>query len=494
MRILLVSPPFPGTFWSFQSALRLVGKRAALPPLGLITVAALLPESWSLSLVDMNISRLRTSDLDWADMVFVGAMTVQRTSAREVIRRAHAAGRPVVAGGPLFTCEAECFGEVEHLVLDEAEVTLPRFLDDLAAGRPQRVYRADEKPDLRQTPSPRWELLDLKRYAQMGVQFSRGCPFDCDFCNVTSMFGRKPRTKRVDQMIGEIDRLYAIGWRGPIFFVDDNLIGNRKEAGGLLDALAHWRKGKARIPFNTQASINLADDPVLISKMVDAGFDMVFIGIETPDEENLASCGKRQNLRRDMVADIRKLHQAGIQVQGGFIVGFDSDTEASFDKQIELIQNAGICTAMLGLLQAPPGTRLFDRLSVEGRILGFSSGDNVDGTTNIRTSMPIEALREGYRRTLQYLYSPPSFYQRVRTFLADYRPPRFSAPLAMRRRVALLRAFIRASLRLGVIDRGRLLYWRLLAGTLFTKPRCLGTAVTIWACGYHFRQVARRLA
>ncbi len=493
MRILLVSPTFPDTFWSFRHALRLVRKRAVIPPLGLITVAALLPEHWQVRLVDMNTRRLRSSDLAWADIVFIGAMTVQRSAARALIERCRAQGKRIVCGGPLFTCEPEAFTDVDHLVLGEAEQTLPAFLADLAAGRPRPVYRAEGKPDVRETPPPRWDLLDMHRYAMMAVQFSRGCPFDCDFCNVTALFGRRPRTKTVPQMIAELDALYTAGWRGSIFFVDDNFIGNRKAAGELLDALALWRRGKPRMPMSTEASINLADDAELTRRMVAAGFDAVFIGIETPEPTALAECGKRQNLRRDMQADVRKLHAAGIQVQAGFIVGFDSDTDTSIQRQVEFIQRTGICTAMLGLLQAPPGTKLFQRLSVEGRLLGPSTGDNVDGTTNIQTRIPMDLLKDGYRRAMRYLYAPRPYYQRLKAFLRDYRPAQRPSRLSLRRTLASLVSLGRVSLHLGLLHRGRVLYWKLLAGTLIKRPRQLELALRLWASGHHFRRIAQRI-
>ena len=385
MNILLVYPEFPDTFWSFKHALRFIRKRALSPPLGLLTVAALLPKDWGMRLVDLNVtSRLRQKDLAWADMVFLSAMTVQRSSAHAVAQRCRAAGVPVVAGGPLFIGEYQDFPEVDYFVLNEAELTLPPFLRDLASGRPQRLYATAEFADIEQSPRPRWDLLDLKRYASMSLQYSRGCPFNCDFCNVTALLGHRPRTKSAAQVIAELDALYARGWRGGIFFVDDNFIGSKARLKReLLPTLVKWQRGGRGVTFNTEASINLADDPKLMQMMGDAGFDTVFVGIETPDETCLRECSKKQNTGRDLVADVKKIQRAGLQVQGGFIVGFDSDTPSIFRRQIAFIQKSGIATAMVGLLQAPPGTRLFDRLHRENRIAGFTSGDNVDGTTTV---------------------------------------------------------------------------------------------------------------
>jgi radical SAM superfamily enzyme YgiQ (UPF0313 family) len=354
MKILFVYPEFPDTFWSFKHALRFVHKKAGAPPLGLLTVAAMLPSDWEKRLVDLNVTHLTDESLVWADYVFVSAMVVQRESAQAVIRRCKAAGVKVVAGGPLFTMEYDQFPDVDYFVLNEAEATLPPFLQDLERGEVKRVYTSTEFPEIQQTPVPLWHLSELKYYETISIQFSRGCPFNCDFCNVTSLLGHRPRTKTADQIVSELDRIYALGWRKNIFFVDDNFIGNKKIIKTiLLPALIEWRKGKNGMPFSTEVSINLADDPELLSLMVRAGFDTVFVGIETPSEESLTECSKNQNKGRDLVESVRVLQRAGLQVQGGFIVGFDSDSPSIFQQQIDFIQKSGIVTAMVGLLQAP---------------------------------------------------------------------------------------------------------------------------------------------
>jgi radical SAM superfamily enzyme YgiQ (UPF0313 family) len=486
MNALLLYPRFPDTFWSFKYALPFIRKRAASPPLGLLTVAAMLPESWNKRLVDTNISELLDSDLAWADIVLISAMVVQKQSACELISRCKQAGVRVVAGGPLFTGEPDLFPLVDHLVLNEAELTLPPFLSDLQAGRAQRIYRSEDFADVRATPTPLWRLADLRRYASMSIQFSRGCPFNCDFCNVTALFGRRPRTKSPRQIIAELNDLYDLGWRGSVFFVDDNLIGNRKELKTLLPALIHWRKNRRGFAFNTQVSINLADDESLMAEMAQAGFDTVFIGIETPDNDSLIECSKSQNKNRDLVADVKRIQRARMQVQGGFIVGFDSDRPSIFQRQIDFIQNSGIVTAMVGILQAPPGTKLFDRMRREGRLLGSSTGDNVDGTTNISPAMGLAALSEGYRRILSQIYSPRNYYQRVRTFLREYRPPTVRTPMGLQR----LLAVVRSSIRLGIIGRERVQYWKLLIWTILHRPRHFGQAITLAISGYHFRRVA----
>ncbi|MBN1129509.1 MAG: B12-binding domain-containing radical SAM protein, partial [Chitinispirillaceae bacterium] len=353
MNILLVYPEFPDTFWSFKHALKFVGKRAALPPLGLLTVASMLPPEWSVRLVDTNVRRLTKKDLAWADYAFISAMIVQRESAQRIVSLCKQSGLPVVAGGPLFMSDYEQFPAVDHFVLNEAELTLPLFLKDLAAGNPKKSYSSDQYADLRQTPLPKWELMDLKRYASMSIQFSRGCPFQCDFCNITALLGHRVRVKTATQVLSELDSLYALGWRGEVFFVDDNFIGNKAFLkADLLPALIEWRKGKKGLLFYTEASINLADDTDLMDRMVEAGFTKVFVGIETPDEECLVECGKQQNRNRNLVEDVKSIQRKGLEVQAGFIVGFDHDRPSVFQKQIDFIQHSGIVTAMVGMLQA----------------------------------------------------------------------------------------------------------------------------------------------
>ena len=486
MNVLLLYPEFPDTFWSFKHALAFVGKKASLPPLGLLTVASMLPPAWSKRLVDVNVRALRDDDLDWADCVFISAMIVQRDAARLLIARCKAAGLRIVAGGPLFQSEHEQFDEVDHFVLNEAEVTLPDFLSDLARGRPQRLYAAEGFPDLYDTPRPMWELLELKRYGNMSIQFSRGCPFNCDFCNVTAMFGHRSRTKSSEQIIAELDSLYRLGWRGDVFFVDDNFIGKKAFLkSDLLPALVEWRKGKSGNTFFTEASINLADDRPLMGMMAEAGFTRVFIGIETPDEECLAECSKMQNRNRDLVADVKRIQRAGFQVQAGFIVGFDHDGPSIFQKQIDFIQKSGIVTAMVGLLQAPPGTRLFERMKKAGRIKGDATGDNADGTTNIVPVMGHEALVAGYRGILEHIYSPQHYYERVRTFLREYKAPSARARFEFSHLLALLRCFFR----LGILGQERLHYWKLIFWTQFRRPRLIPEAIILSIYGYHFRKV-----
>ncbi|TVR54432.1 MAG: DUF4070 domain-containing protein [Puniceicoccaceae bacterium] len=486
MNALLINPEFPATYWSFKFALRFLGKRAAFPPLGLLTIAAMLPREWNLRLVDMNVRCLRRSDLAWADLVLIGGMVVQKTSARKAIAQAKAAGLPVVAGGPLFTCEPESFPEVDHLVLNEAEITLPRFLADWEAGRPRRLYSAINYPTLEDTPVPRWDLINPADYASMSLQVSRGCPFDCEFCNVTALLGHRPRVKSTTQVLAELDALRATGWRGSVFFVDDNFIGNKRFLlQELLPALEAWQRQGHRNPLYTEASINLADDPRLMAAMVRAGFDTVFVGIETPSTEGLTECNKRQNINRNLLESVRTLQRAGLQVQGGFIVGFDSDGPDIFERQIEFIQQSGIVMAMVGILQAPVGTRLFERLSRENRIRGLSGGDNADSSTNIIPRMSLESLHRGYRRIYEGIYFPKPYYERVRRFLREYRTPE----IRQRLQWAHLRAFLGSTIRLGIVGRERIHFWKLLSWTLIRRRQLFPTAVTLAILGHHFRKV-----
>lgn len=486
MKALLLYPQFPDTFWSFKHALKFIRKKAALPPLGLLTIAAMLPAAWQKRLIDVNVRRLTDADLAWADVVLVSAMVAQRPSSHALIARCKAAGKTVIAGGPLFSSEHSEFPTVDHFVLGEAETVLPEFLRDFEAGRARREYRATAFPDIRKTPTPLWALADLKRYASMSIQFSRGCPFDCEFCNITSLFGHRPRTKSGAQIVAELDALLAAGWHGDVFFVDDNLIGNKQHLKqDLLPALVAWQKQHRGIPFFTEASINLADDDDLMRLMVEAGFHTVFVGIETPDEASLMECNKKQNRGRDLVENVKRIQRAGMQVQAGFIVGFDSDLPSIFQRQVEFIQKSGIVTAMVGLLQAIPDTKLYKRLQHEGRILRNPTGDNVDGTLNFVPRMNLAALSAGYRNILRRIYAPRPYYQRIRTFLREYHPPRSAPSLNWRN----LHALLYSSVRLGIVGRERLHYWGLIAWTLCRRPALLQTAITLAIYGHHFRKV-----
>ena len=490
MNILLCYPACPQSYWSFHYALKFIHKRATYPPLGLITVAAMLPEAWPKKLVDMNVSRLRDKDIAWADYVFISAMDIQKQSARELISRCHALEKKIVGGGPLFTCGHDQFPDVTHILCGEGELTIPAFLADLAAGHPRHLYTAEGWADLRETPVPLWDLVDLKKYASMNIQYSRGCPYDCEFCSVTALFGHRPRCKSAEQVCAELTALYDADWRGSVFFVDDNFIGNkRKLKEEILPALIRWREER-RYPFSfsTEASINLADDTDLMAQMVRAGFNMVFIGIETTNEESLIECNKMQNKGRDLLASVKKIQAAGLEVQGGFIVGFDNDNTSVFGSIIDFIQNSGIVSAMVGLLNAPKGTRLYQRLTQEKRLINDYTGDNTDLTINFTPRMDRRSLLAGYKRIIDTIYSPKEYCQRVMGFLREYHPP---GPRVNKIRLRDIAAALRSMVRLGIFSRGRRYYWQAVLWSLFHKPLLLPYAIKYAIYGYHYQRVYR---
>jgi len=491
MKILLVYPHYPDTFWSFRHALKFIGKKASFPPLGLLTVAAMLPKEWEKRLVDMNVRPLADADLAWADYVFLSAMTVQLASAQQVIARCRQLGVKTVAGGPLFTACHEDFPDVDHLILGEAELTLPPFLADLCHGEARHLYDDEQWADLVDTPIPLWELIDVRNYAAMNIQYCRGCPFDCEFCDITALFGRKPRSKKLEQLIAELDSLYSRGWRGAVFFVDDNFIGDkRKLKEKILPAIIDWMERKEHpFYFYTEASIDLADDPQLMELMVRAGFEEVFIGIETPYEESHAECGKVQNRNRDLLASVKCIQRAGLQVHGGFIVGFDSDPPSIFDRQILFIQESGIVTAMVGLLSAIRGTRLYQRMAREGRLLGDDTGNNMDSNLNFIPRMEVKALIDGYRSILDSIYSPKNYYPRVIMLLTEYQPMHLGKYHLQRGYVG---ALFKSILFLGVIGKERFHYWKLFFWALIRKPRLFPLAITYAIYGFHFRKVAEK--
>jgi radical SAM superfamily enzyme YgiQ (UPF0313 family) len=490
MRVLLVSAATPDTFWSYKHVLSFISKKACFPPLGLLTVAAMLPKHWDLKLVDLNVTSLTDEQLAWADYVFVSAMLAQVGSAREVIARCSTLDKPVVAGGPLFTTGHAGFPEVKHFVLGEAEDVMPELVANMLSGDLKAFYRCEKRPDIRQTPVPRWDLIKFKHYATMPLQFSRGCPFNCEFCDIIVMNGRVPRLKTNEQMTRELDSLINAGWTGPIFIVDDNFIGNKAKVRAFLRELIAWEQRRGIQPqFTTEASLNLADDPELLDLMVRAGFKKVFVGIETPQEDSLLECAKVQNAKRDMLTAVKTIQKSGLEVMGGFIVGFDSDKPNIFERQIRFIQEAGVVTAMVGLLQALPGTRLFSRLKEEGRILHDASGNNVEASLNFVPKLDREVLVEGYRSLVKRLYTPRMYYRRILTFLREYRPQGQGIHLSWRD----VEAFIKSLWVMGILSRGRRQYWKFLTKALLFHRRAFPEAMTLAIIGYHFRRVASAL-
>ncbi len=493
MKVLLVYPRYPDTFWSFRYALKFISKKASFPPLGLLTVASMLPLAWQKRLVDMNVTYLTDEDIRWADYVFISAMVVQSDSVKEVIARCRKLGAKVVAGGPLFTTGYENFDGVDHFILGEAEAVLPSFVADLEKGQAQPIYVSNERPDISRTPLPDWTLINMKQYSSMSIQYSRGCPHDCEFCDIVVLNGHRPRTKDKEQLISELEVLYHGGWRGSVFIVDDNFIGNkRKLKEETLPAIVEWsKKRKYPFVFLTEATINLADDEELMNLMAEAGFERVFIGIETPNEESLAECNKLHNTNRDLAASVRIMQRHGFEVQGGFIVGFDSDPVSIFKSQINFIQKSGVVTAMVGLLNAPHGTKLYHRLEKENRLLKDMTGDNTDCSLNFVPKMDYHTLIDGYKQVVNTIYSPKHFYARISTFVKEYRPPRLRA--TKRLRLYHITALIKSLWLLGIVERGRQHFWRLLLSTLVRHPRAFPISINLSVSGFHFRKVAQKL-
>jgi radical SAM superfamily enzyme YgiQ (UPF0313 family) len=488
MKILLVYPHYPDSFWSFKHALKFISKKAAVPPLGLITVSAMLPSAWQKRLVDMNVTPLKTADILWADYVFISAMHIQKESVQVVIEECVNLGVKIVAGGPLFTQEPQNYPRVDHLVLNEAEITLPIFLKDLSEGHPERVYKTSGFPDITRTPVPDFKLLSRENYAVMNIQVSRGCPFSCEFCEITSLFGQKVRMKSTEQILNELEALYEFRWRGHVFIVDDNFIGNKNAIKyDLLPAMKIWMEAHHfPFTFNTEASINLADDPELLKLMAETGFISVFVGIETPDENSLQECNKVQNKGRDLLNSVSKIQRAGLVVSGGFIVGFDSDPPTVFQKQIDFIQQSGIVTAMVGLLNAPKNTKLYDRLEAEDRIISELTGSNTDLSLNFIPRMNSHELIAGYKRIIKEIYTTKPYYQRLRKLLLNYRP---YSTRPVRINLATLRAFMKSIFIIGVANKGRGDYWKFLIWTLFRRPKLIADAIEYTIYGYHYRMV-----
>jgi radical SAM superfamily enzyme YgiQ (UPF0313 family) len=488
MKVLFISPKYPETFWSFKHALRFVpGKKTTHPPLGLLTVAAMTPGDWDKRVVDLNVNELNDDDLDWADYAFISATQVQKASTTEIVTRCRKAGVRTVAGGPYFTSNEDEFKEIDHLVLNEAEITLQPFLEDLAKGNAKHVYRSNQFAEMCETPIPAWELVDRDKYVSMSIQYSRGCPFDCNFCDITILYGRNPRTKTKEQILAELENLYQLGWRAGVFFVDDNLIGNRRELKKeILPAICEWMESRGHpFTFTTQVSIDLSDDDELMDMMYRAGFDVLFVGIETPSDEGLVEAGKPINLNRDMIEAVKKMQRYGFQVQGGFIVGFDSDTPAVFEEQIEFIQRSNIVVAMVGILNALHGTKLYDQLKAENRLSKESSGDNTDFATNIVPKMPLRELERGYKRIVKTIYSPRCYYRRLTRYLLSHKLKENGGGVSWGK----IEAFVKSVILLGIIGRERFFYWKLFFTMLFAKPNALALAIKFAIYGYHFRKV-----
>ena len=494
---LLVYPEHPPTYWGANFALKLLGIKAAFPPLGLLTIAAMFPPEYDLRVVDMNVTPLEDADLEWADLVCTSTMIVQRHSLQTVIERCNRVGVPVVAGGPHPTTFHDEIPGVAHFVLDEAEEIFPEFLRDLETGAAKAIYREPRKPDVSLTPVPRFDLVDLKAYHSMCVQFSRGCPFDCEFCDIIQLYGRIPRTKSPEQMVQEFDALYRLGWRGQLFLVDDNFIGNKRDALKLLPVLAEWQKARG-YPFTlfTEATVNLARMDALMDVMIEAGFNSVFLGIETPNPEALIKMKKAQNTSKQdedyLLQSVRKIQQKGMRVDGGFILGADGDDESAFDAQIDFIQEAGIPMAPVYLLAAIKGTDLYERLKRENRLLDVSSEVNEVNATalNFKPEMDPETLIRGYRRVTATVYDPTleNYFKRCLTLFEHLKPV-----------AHLLKPRSQNALYLDLMGVHRQLsskqlpaYGKFIAKVSKDHPRMLPEAIRLAGLGYHFEKITRQ--
>jgi radical SAM superfamily enzyme YgiQ (UPF0313 family) len=496
MNALLIYPEFPETYWSFKHALAFLGKRAAQPPLGLMTVAALLPAEWNKRLVDVNVERLRDRDLDWADVVMVSGMHIQHQALVAIVERCKARGLRTVVGGPIASSLSPADLKADYVVIGEAEGLILDLARDLEQGTAKPIYQATERPEMETSPLPDLSLIKMNRYSTMTVQYSRGCPFNCEFCDIIEIYGRRPRTKAIHQVLAELDQLHAAGWREAVFIVDDNFIGNKKRAKELCAALAQWRgQHKKSFDFLTEASLNLADDPELMQLMKDAGFISVFLGIETPDESGLIASNKLQNTHRSLLDSVELIQSYGMQVMGGFILGFDTDRDDIFDRMVEFIQKSGIPIAMVGLLQAMPGTQLFRRLWREGRILDAGGGDNTGDRLNFLPHMDPAQLVEGYRSVLKQIYSCEAYYERVKLYL-NRTQPKHGERKSQQQWITRgnVRAFVTSIVRQGVFGRQRWSYWKFLLAVATRYRHCVGAAMTLAVMGYHLQVITRRLS
>ncbi len=498
VRALLVWPKFPPSFWGFEGLISLLPEESVLPPLGLLTLAALCPSSWSLRLVDCAFEELTDRDILDADLVLISAMYAQRSEAQRIAKSARALGRRTMLGGPYASSQPEeALDYADHVVVGEPDEEFAAIAKQLGDGTSQRLFAVSEKPGLADAPIPRFDLLQMKRYSSMSIQFSRGCPFQCEFCDIITLYGRRPRTKPPALVLAELDALYELGWRGMVFVVDDNFVGNHKRALELAEAISDWQDEHGRpFVFYTEASIDLAQRAPLMAAMARANFLFVFVGIESVSEASLTETKKYQNLRRDTLASIRDLQRGGLWVMGGFIVGFDSDTPGIFDRQRELIERAAIPWAMAGFLQAPPTTPLFDRMLAEGRLRLDSQATSNFNSPNFDTVLPRRLLLERFRRMLLELYDPESFYERAYHSLQVWRPAAHQTPPKPAWHYQF-RVAAASMVRQGVFGRGRRAYWRFFTRLLYRwgkDPLRVWWGFTLLASGNHFTRYVQQVA
>ncbi len=488
MKILLIYPEYENTFWNLKRVFKVLGKKAAYPPLGLLTIAAMLPENWDKKLVDMNCQALKEEHILWADYVFISAIVGQKQSTVDVINKIKYYGKTVIAGGSLFTTGYEEFAYTDTLVLGEAEEIMPLLVHDIENNSLKKIYSAEKFPPINKAPIPLWNLVNLSYYNSVCIQLSRGCPYNCEFCDVVQLNGRDPRIKSAQQIIAELDSVYSLGWNAGVFFVDDNFIGNKAALKkNILPAIIKWQKER-KYPFilSTQVSINLSDDINLMQLMTDAGFATVFIGIETPDADGLEECGKYHNINRNLLESVKKIQNMGFEVNAGFILGFDSDKENVFQNQIDFIQKSGIVAAMVGLLNVSPKSRLHDRLKKAGRLI---ENKNIPELSELNFIPKMEAgtLINGYENVLTTIYSPRCYFARVKTFLREYKPRKIRQPKV---RFYHIRGLLSSLWFLGIKEKGRHYYWSLIIWSLFRCPGLLPYAIGLPLGLLHFKTLA----
>ena len=494
LKVLMVWPRFPPSFWGFEGVMEMIPERSVMPPLGLITVAALCPANWQIRLLDRAFEELRDEDLLGADLVMVSAMLAQRADALAILARARALQRRTFIGGPWASSEPEfLLGHADHVLVGEAEEVFAEIAIALEKGGAHRLYRVAEKPDMGHSPVPRFDLLHMDKYTSMPVQFSRGCPFQCEFCDIITIYGRRPRAKTPAQVIAELDTLRRLKWRNEVFIVDDNFIGNHKQALLLTHELAAWQERNGHpVSFYTEASIDLADKPELLAAMVAANFMYVFIGIETPSAEALKGSRKFQNLRGNIADQVRVIRESGLWVLAGFIVGFDSDDESIFARQLEFINQTGITWAMAGVLQAPPTTALFDRMKREGRLIEDSQATTNFSPPNFRTVLPLLVLLRGLAGLLTALYTPEAFFGRAFRSIESWHPRKSQQPPQLPLSYNL-RVLFSSMWRQGVRSRYRMAFWRflgLIARKWAFQPAKLWLGYMVLLSAQHFLNYA----
>jgi len=489
MRALLVYPLFPKTFWSYEKILELVNRKVLLPPLGLITVAAILPQSWEFRLVDRNIRAVTEEEWDWAEIVILSGMIVQKADMISQVQEAKRRGKPVAVGGPYPTSvpdEMEAIG-VDYLILDEGEITLPLFVEALERGETSGRFTANgEKPDVTTTPIPRFDLLERDAYDSMSVQFSRGCPFQCEFCDIIVLYGRKPRTKSPAQLLAELDTLYNLGWRGGVFMVDDNFIGNKRNVKLLLKELKEWQAARGYpFRFDTEASLDLAEDDELIELMLECNFAAVFMGIETPDTDSLQVTKKFQNMRSPLLESVDKVTRSGLRVIAGFIIGFDGEKPGAGQRIVEFAEITGIPTTTFAMLQALPNTALWHRLAKEGRLREQDGTINQTTLMNFVPTRPVEDIAHEYIDAFRQLYEPVQYLNRVYRYFLKLGAPKVRSAFKLPDWV-VVRALLLVCWRQGVVRQTRWLFWHHLLHMLIKNPAVVEQYITVCAHNEHF--------